>query len=521
MKLIVVHYHLRPGGIRRIIELATPHVARALRASSVTLACGEVNDQAWNEGFTRALQPVPVKFVVQPTFNYLSEQHRPPTGLRQTMVAALDQLLAEATPQNCLVWAHNLGIARNLLLSVELARACEQRGVRLLSHHHDWWFDNRWLRWPEMRRSGVRTLADAARAVFPAHATIRHIGINRSDARVLQRHFGRRARWVPNLTTRAAPPDQSRVRMTQRWLRSRLGVPDAPVWLLPCRLLRRKNIAEALLLTRWLRPDAWLVTTGGVSSRDEQSYFRKLSLAARRNGWPLRLAVLDGSASSRRTPSVAELLAASECVLLTSVQEGFGLPYLEAAAAARPLIARSLPNIAPDLDRFGFRFPQTYDEINVHTDLFDWPNELDRQRGHFDRWKRQLPPALRKLAAAPGLLLSPAPPTAVPFSRLTLSAQLEVLAQPTHRSWELCAPLNPFLTTWQTRAANRRLHLTRWPRTADDWLSGPAYARALLRPWQQPLPPPDATNALNAQRDFFQIKLAAANSHPLLWDTET
>jgi hypothetical protein len=30
--------------------------------------------------------------------------------------------------------------------------------------------------------------------------------------------------------------------------------------------------------------------------------------------------------------------------------------YLEAAATQRPLIARRLPNIAPDLDRFGFRF---------------------------------------------------------------------------------------------------------------------------------------------------------------------
>ncbi|OYV85625.1 MAG: hypothetical protein B7Z73_13210, partial [Planctomycetia bacterium 21-64-5] len=40
-----------------------------------------------------------------------------------------------------------------------------------------------------------------------------------------------------------------------RWLSEQLG-DDAPVWLMPCRLLRRKNLAEALLLARWLRPEA-------------------------------------------------------------------------------------------------------------------------------------------------------------------------------------------------------------------------------------------------------------------------
>ena len=104
------------------------------------------------------------------------------------------------------------------------------------------------------------------------------------------------------------------------------------MWLLPCRLLRRKNIAEALLLTRWLRPEAWLVTTGGVSSAEEQAYADGLAAAAQTHGWRLRLGILHGDESQK--PSVPELLAASEAVLLTSLQEGFGLPYLEAAAAS-------------------------------------------------------------------------------------------------------------------------------------------------------------------------------------------
>ena len=41
-------------------------------------------------------------------------------------------------------------------------------------------------------------------------------------------------------------------------------------------------------------------------------------------------------------------------MMLTSAQEGFGLPYLEAAALRKPLIARHLPNVVPDLLELGF-----------------------------------------------------------------------------------------------------------------------------------------------------------------------
>jgi hypothetical protein len=269
------------------------------------------------------------------------------------------------------------------------------------------------------------------------------------------------------------------------------ATPDLPFWILPCRLLRRKNIAEALLLTRWLRPEAWLVTTGGPSSADEKPYFDELSLAARRYRWPLRLGVLQGDESAK--PSVAELLGASEAVLLTSIQEGFGLPYLEAAAAGRPLIARSLPNVAPDLKEFGFQFPQSYEEIQIDPALFDWSAEQQRQARMYRAWRRRLPRAIRKFAGLPAVISSKGKPRPVPFSRLTLVAQLEVLAQSPADSWSACAPLNPFLGGWRKRAAMGKLKLTPWPRGADGWLSGLAYARGfariallpLLRVWQR------------------------------------
>jgi glycosyltransferase involved in cell wall biosynthesis len=521
LKLVIVHYHLRPGGIRRIIELATPHLVRQFggRVASITFASGEAGDRKWNECFVGLLRPTPVSFFVDPSFNYASEQKPRVERLTKQVRDGVGKLLAGADGRNCLVWSHNPGIAHNLLLTRELTRATAARGIPLVAHHHDWWFDNRWLRWPEMRRFGFRSLASAARTIFPAVGNVRHVAINHSDAAVLQRHFPERADWLPNLTERGRLPERGKIRAAREWLQEKLADRDAPVWILPCRLLRRKNLAEALLLTRWLRPEAWLVTTGGVSSADEQHYANKLSTEAQRRHWRLRLGILQGDETGK--PGVAELLSVSEAVLLTSIQEGFGLPYLEAAAAQRPLIARVIPNIAPDLEKFGFRFPQYYDEVFIDPRLFDWWAERKRQAGLFGAWKRRLPGACRRWVGHP-VLLKGERPRAVPFSRLTLTAQIEVLAQPTQESWTLCAPLNPFLSAWKKHAVARRLATTPWPRAAGNWLSGHAYARRFRRiisaGFRSPL---GLETAVAAQENFIREKLGAKHLFPLLWTRES
>lgn len=519
MNLVIVHYHLRPGGIRRVIELATPHLLRELpNVTAVTLACGEAGDEKWLRQFAAMIHPARLQIRVERTCNYFSEQKLTPQKLRQRLHAAVGKILTGTAPDNCLVWAHNLGIGRNLLLSQELAHACTTRGVTLVSHHHDLWFDNRWRRWPEIRRAGFRSLGDVANTIFPTHANLRHAAINSEDATVLRKHLGAAAALLPNPVSHQRPPRPAAVRAARQWLAHTLRESNAPVWMLPCRLLRRKNVAEALLLTRWLRPEAWLITTGGASSADEQAYFRKLKHAAQQQQWRLRLGVLRDAEASK--PGVAELMAASEAVLLTSIQEGFGLPYLEAAAANRPLIARQLPNVAPDLRRFGFRFPQAYDEILVSPALLDWQAERTRQQKLFARWRKQLPTTLQKAAATP-LVLETAKPAAVPFSRLTLTAQLEVLAQPRAFSWELCAPLNPFLRDWQARAATGTLQVTAWPTRADDWLGGAAYAQKFARLVRATARPTPARTPLRVQNELVGKKLCAANLYPLLWATET
>ncbi|MBN2506522.1 MAG: glycosyltransferase [Verrucomicrobia bacterium] len=521
MQLIIVHHHLRPGGVRRVIELATPHLVAhfPVRIGEVVLGTGEAPEPAWLKAFRGRLGGTPVRVQVQPAFGYVSEMSLRGDRLERRMQEAIMELTQRGLREGCLVWAHNLGLGRNLVLSRRLTWACDVWGIPMVAHHHDWWFENRWQHFGAMRDAGFLRLNGVARAVLADSACISHVAINRADAAVLARHFPGRAGWLPNPVERLAPPSAARMKAARGWLREQVGG-EAPVWLLPCRLLRRKNIAEAVLLTRWLRPEAWLVTTGGVSSADEQPYAEALAGAAQAGAWRLRLGLLGEDEGSK--PTVAELLAASEAVLLTSLQEGFGLPCLEAAAAGRPLIARRLPNIAPDLAGFGFRFPQGYREVRVDPSLFDWQAERQRQWRQFAAWKGHMPRAAVREVGTPALLALGSGPAPVPFSRLTLAAQLEVLAKPPAHSWARCAPLNPFLARWRKRAAAGALEAGPWPGTASRWLNGRAYARRFLEalPSLRRSPRrPDAS--LPAQTEFLRRKLRADHLYPLLWHSRT
>jgi glycosyltransferase involved in cell wall biosynthesis len=429
------------------------------------------------------------------------------------------KLVRKFLPDDMLIWAHNLGLGRNLPLARKLTFTCHACSIPLVVHHHDWWFENRWQHFTAMREPGFRKLDAVANAILPDSPRISHVAINQADASVLEKHFPGLAGWLPNPVERLMHPPSARVRFARAWLHQQLG-DNAPVWLLPSRLLRRKNVAEALLLTRWLRPEAWLATTGGVSSSEEQAYAEALAAGAEKHGWRLRLGILEGDESQK--PSVPELFAASEAVLLTSLQEGFGLPYLEAAAAGRPLVARQLPNIAPDLAKFGFAFPQCYREVRVHAALFDWRAESERQKRLFAEWKSLMPRTAARLVGKPAVLAAGSQPCSVPFSRLTLTGQLEVLAQPVEQSWEQCAMLNPFLKTWRERAAAGQLQSSPWPRSAARWLGGHAYARrflALVPPLFSETPPASASQA--AQSALLRNKLRAENIYPLLWNLRT
>lgn len=423
----MLHYHLRPGGVRSVIESTLPAFAARLGVERVVFLTGEAAPDGWSERMAEQLPAGCFSTHIERALGYFSEQRDAPCEIRHRIRSALRDAIPDAA--SAVVWFHNPGLGRNLLVNRAVATFAARTDARLIFHHHDFWVENRWSRWPEMRQAGCRTLDSVASAMFGVGTRAVHATITSSDARALRLPV---VACAPN--PQSAITAKSNVRETRRWLTSQLG-DDRPVWILPTRILRRKNPAEAALIARWLLPDGWLVAFGGEASAGEQEFIRRLNAAASQNHWRAVFHLRRDHAS----PSPSALIAASEAVLLTSVQEGFGLAFLEAAVHGKPLIARRLPNVQPDLDALGFEFPHLYDDVIIPSALFDHRTERLRQHQLFLATKSRLPEAFRKHAKPP--IFS----DKMPFSRLTLDAQLEVLRHPPEQSWTACRPLNPVL----------------------------------------------------------------------------
>jgi len=409
--------------------------------------------------------------------------------------------MPEGDQSRTLIWFQNPALARNVMLCAEIAKFSQGTRAALVLHHHDFWCAGRWARWDEMRRCGCPDLRAAARLLFASGTRSAHVGINSRDFQTLERHFPNQAFYLPNPVVHSPCATPDRTAATKNWLIGKLES-ESPLWIYPTRFLRRKNLLEAVLLTRWLRPEAVLATTSGGFSPDEASYARDIKRAAVEQGWRVHFGLLDKPGS----PSVGDILQIAEAVIHTSVQEGFGMSFVEAAAAGTPLVARGIPAVMPDLAALGFQFPHIYNDILISPQLFDWAAEAGRQATLADAAQRGLPEAFQKLFPVPGLISS----RPMAFSRLTRQAQLEVLSVPPVESREICAPLNPVLENFR----RMRLYPAPWPTRPPH---NPArYAELFLQIAKaMPQEPVENARACEAQMELATLALHQDSVFPI------
>ncbi len=476
VRLVVFHYHDRPGGVRQVISRGLPLLVERLgRVSEVVLLLGEMTDPDWVKGLQASLSGVPLRVVTHRDLGYLSGRDQAMGG------EAVERVQALLSGPDVLIWAHNLSVGRNVPLLRHLPDWCAAAGARLWLHHHDWWWDGRWARWADWQASGIADLEEALELSIPTGPHLRHWCVNQADLAWLQVRAGATAQWVGNPLPELAYPDKSEVRAARAWLKSLTQ--GRRLWLAPVRALRRKNLAEALLLAQQQDKPTCLVTTGGPSSPAEVPAWEALCAAATRHHWPLVPGILSDGRSNR--PSLPALFMAADALVMPSLQEGFGLPYLEAAALEKPLIARALPDVSANLAALGCALPGTYDKLSVEPGSFDAARESIRLAGRWALLRSSLPDVIR-------MDLEPIQAVeCADFGCLSWEAQMEVLQSSARLPSLLPEPQVPF---WPSD--NRRDH---W---ADRFFQAPVV-----------LAPPSGESLLPEVRRRFQHW----QQHPLLW----
>jgi hypothetical protein len=319
LKVVLVHYHLRTGGVTRVMR---DQAAALAGRAQVMIVTGEP-----------APGPMPCPVAHVPALAY----DRDRGGAVDPRAAARDIVAAvRATwPAGASLYHfHNPTLGKNRASSA-IVRALQEDGQSVLLQVHDFAEDGR----PELYGPD------------PYPADCHYAAINSRDAAALV-SAGLEpggVHYLPNAVRPLAAPAPSG---------------RGAALLYPVRAIRRKNIGEAVLLSCFLdRGSHIAVTLEPTGPLDRESCDGWKSFAAGR-GLPIRF----GAGMER---GLDELLAGARAVITTSVKEGFGFAFLEPWTAGLPVYGRWLDETCPDFARSGVRLEHLYRSIEVPVGWLD------------------------------------------------------------------------------------------------------------------------------------------------------
>ncbi len=364
MQLVIAHYHLDSGGVTQVIRnqlraLATcPADARPERV--VVLFGGRRG--GWPSPQPDETPPFELELVAVPELEYTDAESAKPDALADKLHHVLMDRGLEV--DRTLIHFHNHALGKNGSVPGALSNLAA-RGYRLLLQIHDFIEDFRPANYRRLQRSlGLRDPKAIADVQYPQGPSVHYATLTTRDSQLLtDAGFVRsRIHLLPNpvVDFHTAPPrDEARARVAER-----LGLNDGQRLLVyPVRGIRRKNLGE-MLLHAALAGGATMaaLTLPPVSPVELPSYDRWHGLAERLK-LPCRFDI-----GGLGRPEYEDSLAASDALLTTSVAEGFGLVYLEAWLADRPLTGRKLPEITGEFESLGMRFDLLDTDIKIPTD---------------------------------------------------------------------------------------------------------------------------------------------------------
>lgn len=499
MQLVVCHYHWRAGGVRSVVERGLRSLLKygeGREIRRVVLVSGEEPPREWMERVRRESEPVEVDAVWNIEAGYVSELQRQPR--REEVAKFLERVIQKETRA---VWVQNPSLARNPQLVEQVIEAATAVGAPVVFHHHDFWCDNRWGRWAEMQKFGHADLEWIGNVVFSGRAL--HACLTRWDTNLLKESLGERVFWLPNPLDWNCKPTEDEVAKARNWIWREIGADCRKgIWLMPGRVLRRKNVLEAIALWKELSGRGILFVPGVCGSGDETRYWQAIEQLASASQFSLRIL----PCQKRGEPRFWALIAAADALVLPSLVEGFGLAFLESAAIGRPLFCRRLRNVEPDLLEFGFTYPNSYREVMVRFWGDFGRREAARQRRMWEGWRRSIPPELWRWVPQPPVVHAEGHGW-IAFSRLTFQGQLEALE----------------LAEWFVDGLMERQAVNlEWPEGAGE-LSGERFAKSF---WTNVLRYGEICGqekggcGFRAQSAVIRDRLSEENMYPLLWSSE-
>lgn len=356
MRVAIVHYHARPGGVTRVVERAVESLGNRAHCLFFT---GEA---------ARGETPLQKKIREVPNLGYAAGPTTRPLDLLNRARGAFG-----GEPD---VWhIHNHSLGKNPSLTQEVI-SLAMAGQKILLQIHDFAEDG--------RPDNYSNLGKLKTRLYPVAPHIHYAVLNRRDFAFLHNA------GIPETNLHLLPNAVSPLSTTK--LETRNVNPETPLFVYPCRAIRRKNIGELLLWSARMPDAKFAVTLAPKNPEVKPVYDAWVAFAE-----SLELNVEFDAGATR---SFEAMVAEADALITTSIAEGFGLAFLEPWLADKPLVGRNLPEITADFAEHGLDLSNLYNRLPVPLVSNHW--KID------DEFFQCLEKTLRASRAAYGRDWSPA-----------------------------------------------------------------------------------------------------------------
>ena len=346
MKVWILHHHLLTGGVTSVIHTQSAAFENSGQDFEVV-----VGDAAGRTPGGKT----PLEFE---GLNYL------PRGLESgDLKDRRSDLKAFLAPlaQSGLLHVHNLNLGKNPLLNLVIADLLAE-GAKVVNHCHDFAEDNRPLNIEHLNNVVCKTFGEELESVlYPKNRSLAYVVINQADRQLLKSH-GIDDSCIFDGPNAISPPPPMKAGARADVL-TRLHLNDRPLVLYPVRAIERKNIPELLLLCCLFKEKAnFAVTQPAKNPLEVEAVKPWIELADQ-----LKLPVVFEAGLKANFLS---LMYGCDLVVSTSINEGFGLGFLEPWLFGKAVVGRDLPQVTSDFRKKGLSFPSLYQTLKIEGEDF-------------------------------------------------------------------------------------------------------------------------------------------------------
>ena len=335
MKIAIVHYHLQPGGVTRVIE----NTLQAWEENGTEIEAVALSGRAYPG------DRLPDTRVVQ-GLDYTSPRDAvDPRVLTERLRASAKDALGQ-TPDLWHIHNHSLGKNPSLTAAVSLLA---ESGERILLHPHDFAEDG--------RPGNYLSLSEVYQRAYPTGHTIHYAALNQRDRGFLA-HMLKDSSSPVHLLANAVPPSTPFSESQEEKI---LDLPEN-LLLYPVRAVRRKNLGELALLAS-SHQDFHFANSLGPTNPEFTPIFEDWKQFGKELELPLTYGL-----GEHTDASFPEMVGHAQSILSVSVAEGFGLGFLEPWTFGKGLCGRNLPDITSDFAELGVSLANLYDRLPIPLD---------------------------------------------------------------------------------------------------------------------------------------------------------